>query len=302
MPSREPSADESPAHPVSPDEGASPVSETKSGSSSGFQLDPDGPRIVGSRVRYPRTMAEYAKVYGDVDEKTVKRWVARGRAADDLPPLHRPALMPDWFSRRMERAVPEAILLAASEANLSASPPTPEPVLKSEPAALDSHTPPADPVPKVPETTPPGETPPPPRDFSKVKGMSFEENVENLRRQLAIQSKLMEEAMTGQDNGLMASRQRSYRDTMAELRKAESDLIKWQEENGDLARLTEVRAENNRIASTIFNAVMRLVKNVRPQLAGKSPAEQDRIWQQETLTCFSILKGAKFTKFEASCP
>jgi CRISPR/Cas system Type II protein with McrA/HNH and RuvC-like nuclease domain len=31
-----------------------------------------------------------------------------------------------------------------------------------------------------------------------------------------------------------------------------------------------------------------------PQLAGKSPAEQDRIWHAETLACFSALKTAKF--------
>lgn len=299
MPPSEPSADESPASPVAPVSGNGAPSSPPEGT---FELDPDGPRVSGSRVKYAKPLKEYAETYG-FDERTVKRWVERGKAAEpmDLPPLHRPALMPDWFSRRMERAVPEAILLAASEARLSVAVAKPEPVPVLKPAEPEpvSNAPPVEARSKV-DPAPPDskELPPKPRDFSNVKAMTFEENVEALRRQLAIQFELLQEAMAGADNGLMSSRQKAYRECMAELRKAEQDLLTWQEERGDLARLTEVRSENNRIASTVFNAVLRLVKNVRPQLAGKTEAEQDKIWDRETLACFSILKSAKFTTYE----
>ena len=78
------------------------------------------------------------------------------------------------------------------------------------------------------------------------------------------------------------------------MRKSENDLLKWEQERGLVVPRDAVRAENNRVSSIIFNAVFRLLKTVRPQLSGKSDAEQDAIWKRETLECFSVLKSAKF--------
>lgn len=242
----------------------------------------EGPRIVGSKVAYPRQLSFYAVLYGlDATNgvRTLKRWIAAGKAAEpmDLPPLHRPEKMPAWYGRRMAHRCPDNILLAAQKAahDAGAALPAPTSVAADPPAQIE---------------------------LAAMPGLDLEANVEQLRRSLANSERLMEEARAGQmvdgqrivDQGLVSSRTRDYRETFAEVRKAENDLLLWKEKAGSLAPVAEVRAENNRIAAAIFNALMRLVKNLRPQLAGKSDAEQDSLWKRELLACFTALKTARF--------
>jgi hypothetical protein len=256
-----------------------------------FALDPDGPRIAGSRVKYPKKLADYAKQFGPngPDERTLKRYVQRGHLCKppDLPPFHRPELMPAWWERRMKNSrCPAWILKAASQATAAKNTP---------PSAPEAAPPPS------PESTPNQESSAPllSRDFSDVVTLDFAQNVEQLRRSLAISNLLLEEARAANppDESLISSRQRNYRETYSELRKAESDLQEWKQKQGHLVSRDEVRSENNRIAASIYQAVLRLVKNVRPQLTGRSDAEQDRIWQKEVIACFTALKTAKFTGF-----
>lgn len=280
-------------------------SNTAPGAAPPLHLDPEAPRLTGSRVKYPETLATYAERYGS-DERTLKRWVFRGRWQDaagtqprvppDLPPFHRPAELPAWCERCMQNRPPEWVLRVAHEAARAAEPTTPpplaaDPIVAPEPAAPAA----APPAPSIPL---PGQLPP--RDFSDVRALDFEANVEQLRLSLAIDHRLLDEAKLGQDEALTVKRQRAYRETYDLLRKSESDLIAWKEQVGKLAPFDEVRAENTRIAASIFAAVLRLVRNIRPKLAGKPEPEQDALWKEETLRCFVSLRDARFLDHEAA--
>lgn len=269
-----------------------PSGETKPPVTSSFTLETEGPRMVGSRVRYPKTLGEYETIYR-TSERTLKRWVAEGRARQpdpDLPPFHRPSEMPAWHQRVYPQREVPAVLWELARAESSNSVP---PVSTEAPPPLVLSTPP------IGESS--NSTPPLPRqstiDFSSVESLGFEANVEELRKSLNIATKLWNEARAQDppDENRIAALQKSRLATMTELRKAENDLIAYQKQHGDLVARADVRAENNRIAASIFNAVKRLVANTRPKLVGKTQPEQDNIWRLEMLACFSSLKGAKFT-------
>jgi hypothetical protein len=248
---------------------------------------PPGPRIVGSRVRYAQPLSAYEVVYG-VDDRTLKRLIKLGREVSppDLPPFHLPAEMPAWWTRRKpHRAIPDYILLAASKGT---APPPPTPAAAPKPAPVAAAQP------DLPGTQAPP-PPPPPRDFSKVKALGIEENVQALRESLAITLQLLNEARLGDDEGLIASRQKGYQSAFSELRKAENDLIEWQKQTGILCVKSEVRAENNRIAAAIFGAVLRLLRTIRPRLHGLTEPEQDRLWQAAATECFVALRDSEFT-------
>ena len=76
----------------------------------------DGAAAAPKKLRghYARLYSEYESIYGK-GERTVKRWVARGKAASpiDLPPLDTPSAMPAWWRRCMAQEVPDYIARAA---------------------------------------------------------------------------------------------------------------------------------------------------------------------------------------------
>jgi hypothetical protein len=73
-----------------------------------------------------------------------------------------------------------------------------------------------------------------PRDFSDVKGLSIEANVEALRVTLAINKKLLDEALAGGHEVIVVQRQRNYERCFNLLRLAEQTLLDLQKERGQL--------------------------------------------------------------------
>lgn len=73
---------------------------------------------IRSHGRYPKKQAFYADFYGYKSTKTIKRWIAKGRAADsqDFPPLDSPELMPTWYRRHHKQKVPENLIDRANQA------------------------------------------------------------------------------------------------------------------------------------------------------------------------------------------
>jgi transposase len=51
-------------------------------------------------ARYTKSHAEYADVY-QVDPRTIKRWIRKGKLIGELPPLDNVAAMQRWLARRM---------------------------------------------------------------------------------------------------------------------------------------------------------------------------------------------------------
>lgn len=241
----------------------------------------------GKKTKYAQKLIEYEAVYCK-KVRAIKEWISTGKSQTpwDLPPLDDPAKMPEWWVRRMQQRVPDGINIAAANARDAAGPPQPP-----------ENPPPSAGV--AAGSSPPGDSGV--RDFSNLETLDLRGAVQQLRKSLAITHRLHHEALIGQesngvpDEGLIRARQNAYTDVFDLLRKAENDLVKWERERGGLIARDEVRGENNRIASAIYNAVMRLIKNLRPQLAGKTPGEQDQLWERESLACFASLKSAKFT-------
>lgn len=80
-----------------------------------------GPRVTGSKVKYPRTLAEYAAEWG-CDERTLKRFVKLGRTAEpmDLPPFHQVEKLASWYARYHKNRVPDWILRLGAKAETAA--------------------------------------------------------------------------------------------------------------------------------------------------------------------------------------
>jgi hypothetical protein len=219
----------------------------------------------------------------DTEHRQLRRWVKRGETTDDPCPLDNPCDMPAWWTRNMRHTVPTKILAAAKSHAVARQ------SMEASVAAVQNDTAPVE---------NPDADKPIHRDFSDIETLDLAANVEQLRRALAINLRLLTEAQQSANENLLGIRQRAYKDTFDLLRKAENDLIEWQREHEILVRRDEVRAENNRIASTIHIAVQRLVKRVRPLLFGKTDGEQDQIWSAETAACFAAVKTARFTSLD----
>jgi hypothetical protein len=243
------------------------------------------PEATADKVRH------WSELYG-TSRRPLFKWIAIGREKHDPCPLDHPERMPMWWAMHMKHRVPQKILAAARSA-MSAEAAAPG---TSGGRCLSGEQP----IVATSPTTPVSLTPP--DDLFAAVDLDFETQVKQMRGEQARIQRQLDEARRGKlidgqvvvDQPAVESLLRQRLAIQEPLRKAEGDLTAWLQQRGLLAPRDEVRAENNRIASAICSAVLRLVRNVRPQLAGKSPAEQDRIWHAETLACFSALKTAKF--------
>jgi len=100
-------------------------------------------------IKHAQTLAELAVIYC-ASERTLKSWVARGKAVGDLPPLDEPTAMASWWRRNQSYRVPDAL------ATLETVPPPAEAAEAATPAATEG----ASPLPPEEQAPPPA--PPPP--------------------------------------------------------------------------------------------------------------------------------------------
>jgi hypothetical protein len=92
-----------------------------------LQLEGEDPEISDrakarriTSENYKQRIAFYCDQFrGDksdpLDRKTVERWIAKGRALQDLPPLDEPARMASWWRSNFKRRVPEVFLTFETE-------------------------------------------------------------------------------------------------------------------------------------------------------------------------------------------
>ena len=254
---------------------------------------------------YQHRLKHYAAVYGydpESGERTIKRFTSIGRntVPHDLPPLDEPARMPAWWrSHHPGREVPTGIRRAAAAVVVNAEPqqtppPTPEPSIPAPPA------PTLPPAPR--EATPPA-VESDRLDFPAQVGELRKIVTEQLQQLRAASAEVAPENLTDSVERAEWARskgerveaaQRNYKSSLDMLRKAENDLVEWQKSHEELKPTAQVATEVGRIVGAIHAAVKRLVKTVRPRIAGKSDAEQDSIWEEEVRKCFRILAGSKF--------
>ena len=234
---------------------------------------PAGTEATASQI------AHWMELYG-TQRRQLYRWLAIGRAHNFPCPLDQPVEMLRWWAPpRMKHRIPQKILDAARAAAGAAPPPAA--------AAPEPSSPPAAPA----------------GDLFAAASLDFPAQVERMRGELARIQRQLDEARRGKvvngepyvDQAAVESLLRQELAVREPLRKAETDLTAWLQQRGQLAPTSAVRAENARICGAIFAAVRRLVKSIRPHLAGLPDAAADKLWEDEVRKCFSALKEAKFT-------
>lgn len=205
-----------------------------------------------------RKHAAYAKPYlayaqeFDSGARAIKGWVKFGKQNDDLPPLDRPAEMAAWWARVMKHSVPEK-LLALSRSPI---PPSDSPQPNLPPAA--------------------------PRDFSHIRGLDLNENVQELRRTLAIDKYLLDEAKAGREESLVALRERNYKSSFELLRKAEITLQNLQQGSGNLIDRDSVEVELAQILESL-----RIMRETMPR---RILAEFERLLPRRLARVFRIIE------------
>jgi hypothetical protein len=194
------------------------------------------PKIVGSRARYPRQLAEYAQVYGR-HVWTVKSWVAIGKKAGDLPPLDFPGDMAAWYERHHSQRAPYSLLSSTSSGNFPAKIARPEN------------------SPRVNE------------DLSDLSGLSPEENVGRLRKHLHVAERRLSNALARGDDGTIALCQRSYLLVTEAWRKAEDTLTSLQKTAGEWLSRTDVEAEVVWFLELLRQLHSKMIQRIRSECA-----------------------------------
>jgi len=136
------------------------------------------PRSTRRHVKYPKKLPEYAALFGQT-VRTVARWIRRGKEMEDLPPLDKPEQMAGWWRRCMDHQVPDYLIGFLPAVDAVAAP---------DPAGRS-------------------------RDFSQIKALDIEQNVEELRRTHAINRQLLDEALLSAEPAAeqtVTLRQRNY--------------------------------------------------------------------------------------------
>lgn len=132
----------------------------------------------------------------------MKAWVRKGKLAGRLPPLATPAEFPAWYEEHVGPVPDDLLSLCATSAATNGQ-------SNDEGKAQQ-------------------------RDFSGVKSLTIEQNVEALRVTLAISKQLLDEALTDGPDGVVVQRQRNYERAFNLLRLSEQTLIEVQKARGAL--------------------------------------------------------------------
>ena len=222
-------------------------------------------------TKYREKLKVYAERYG-TNLRNVKVWIAKGRKVDpaDAPPLDDPQAMIGWWSRRMVWRVPEKILGAAREAAAlgSALADGSSGVATQPPAAGDGGL---------------------PGTFTSEVGRGAV--VDRLRRAEAAASDAYLKAVAdpAAEAGAIELKRRAWEKIGQALRAEEIASLKAAGMQGDHIPKREAARLLQEIHASLASTWRGFLRRVRPKLAGKNAAEQDRIWDEETERTFGAL-------------
>ena len=107
------------------------------------------------------------------------------------------------------------------------------------------------------------------RDFSQVRGLSMEQNVAALRVTLAINKKLLDEALATKDEGTVGLRQRNYERCFNLLRLAEQSLTELQKRRGELIEREKVVDDLTRMVESYKLMRERMARDILVSLEGR---------------------------------
>ena len=230
----------------------------------------------------------YAAIYGydpASGGRTIKRFVSLGRNSTppDLPPLDDPIAFAEWWrAHHPGRNLPPGIRRAIT--TVPAAPAAP---------LVENHPTPALDIPLDTELDFPAQV----RalrascqhDLRKLATLKAEPTPTGLDPEQLINWH------RAQDQRITAAN-KQHSDSFDMLRKAETALQSWEKENNLLVYRDKVASEVTRIISAINSAGKRLIRKMRPLLEGKTPAEQDTLWETEWAKSFRMLADTRFVE------
>jgi hypothetical protein len=170
--------------------------------------------------KYLEKIGHYAAHYEQGD-RTIKRWIAKGRKTDDPPPLDDPIQMPSWFPRHHKHRVPEILVKRAAEARGVVTVEVPE-----ETAQADGPPPP-------PTYRPPSEMP---------IGSGFEAELQRVREEAQKAAGILADAEKSGNTADIDDAQRKQDRALKRLREFERDASKILTAQGSLVDQSVVEA------------------------------------------------------------
>src|SRR5215813_2998131 len=118
------------------------------------------------------------------------------------------------------------------------------------------------------------------RDFSKVKALDIERNVEALRVTLAINKQLLDESLVSADERTIALRQRNYERCFNLVRLAESSLTELQKERGQLIDKERVLGDFVKIVESLKSMRERMASDILIELEKSCSKRLRRVFAQ----------------------
>jgi hypothetical protein len=249
-----------------------PASLEQPGAASIQDAPPEAP---AKPHKYKRQMVFYGEQYGSTG-RTVKRWVKIGKNAThegqprpDLPPLDEPEEMATWWARNMVQRPPLKLLAFAAK-----------PAEIVPPAAGDLPQSPA----------------PPSMSHSTPGAIGMLASLERLRLAEEKAGRAYADALAEDppDVGKIEIKQRAWERLSEALRKAEKDAGKILIDSGEMMATNEVRQVVGEIFGPLFQTWRQFVRRVRPLLSGKTPGDQDSIWDAESDRQFRQFQNHSF--------
>lgn len=231
---------------------------------------PETNKATHTRQAFQKEQKEYAAIYEQSD-RTIKRWIAKGRLENDLPPLDSPSQMPAWWPRHYKHKVPEGILNAAKKTD-------------SLPAPMELS-------PSISSPTSDGEGIEIGRGFSEMLERVKEAEAEASREYLSAVKK-------NPDDARIPALRKTWNEFSKQLRELERDSHEILSRSGALIEKSAIEKIIAEIHAPIVNGIRSLWRRVKNRMQAASDAQQDRIWQDEVDRLLSRLNESAFTAHE----
>lgn len=228
--------------------------------------------------RYDHALRVYAaKIWPEEKEETsvrkLKRWIAKGKKASDLPPFDDFPRLAAWYERHHRyKSAPEYLKrFETAHQEKSERPATP-----SEENAGDDE--------RLPSMT-----------LDLDGDFTADEGLRQIRALVKATYQQMDIALQQRQTTTYRSLRREWQALINTQRQWEKDILKIQEGKGEVLRTRVINSELVRIFTTsgqsFFNALLKVLQDHAPQL---SQEEQRRIALEKRDQVFTHLRGTRF--------
>lgn len=195
------------------------------------------------KAKFGRPLADYTPQFCpgvklDSALRTLKRWISEGKKANALPPLDDPPEMLGWWQSVNHKRPPPAVLYALATGGNDITP----------------------------------------LNLEEIRGLTPQENVENIRRNLAIVERRLRNAIERNDEGEIAIQQRNYKEIAEIWRRAEVSLGEIEKASGESLPKSTVEAGITRSLQMLRLMRERMPRDILIDLETTVPRRLSRIW------------------------